>query len=276
VPPAHRRAPAAGRACAKITARMAYREFPPHPVLRPYVDRLWTSTPDARVAPGPRRILPDGCIDLLVNLDRGHAFVVGAMTGPWLVPPGPSSSIVAVRFRPGGGAPLLALAAHELTDRRVDSTDLPLGWLAPERLAEASDVEVAVRALERVLVARVLAVAAPDPLVAHAVDRLLALSPPSVEALARRIGWSRQHLGRAFSAHVGLGPKQLGRIARLQRALVALQARSGSVAATAASLGYFDQAHMARDFRALAGVTPLAAQDARGSIFPIHSLLEAA
>jgi AraC-like DNA-binding protein len=254
---------------------MPYRELRPHPVLRPYVDRLWTSTPDAQPTAQPQRILPDGCIDLLVNVERGRAFAVGAMTGPWLVPPGPSSPIVAVRFRPGGAAPFLAAPAHELTDRRVEIAALGLRWLEPARLAESGDLDAAVRALERALLARVGAVVAPEPLVAHAVGRLFAPAPPSVEALARRLGWSRQHLRRAFRAHVGVGPKELGRIARLQRALVALQGGGGS-AATAASLGYFDQAHMARDFRALAGLTPLAAQAARGSIFPIVSLLDGA
>jgi AraC-like DNA-binding protein len=193
-----------------------------------------------------------------------------------LVAATPAARIVAVRFRPGGAAPFLALPAHELTDRRVDSTELGLGWLAPARLHDAPDLDTAVRVLERELLGRLSAVAAPDALVVHAVGLLLAPAPPPVDALARRIGWSRQHLRRAFRAHVGIGPKEFGRIARLQRALQGLQARDGSMAATATDVGYFDQAHMARDFRALAGVTPLYAQGARGSIFPIHSLLEAA
>ena len=77
-----------------------------------------------------------------------------------------------------------------------------------------------------------------------------------------------------FCAEVGIGPKQLARVARLQRAVALLQGGSGSLAAEAAALGYFDQAHMARDFRALAGVTPAAVRLERGSIFPIRSLLD--
>jgi AraC-like DNA-binding protein len=76
-----------------------------------------------------------------------------------------------------------------------------------------------------------------------------------------------------FMRHVGVGPKALARVARMQRAVIALQDGSAeSVASLAARLGYFDQAHMALDFRSLAGVAPSAVRASGGSIFPIPSL----
>jgi AraC-like DNA-binding protein len=238
-----------------------YRELVPDRALRPFVDRLWT---DDAVGAEPRRVLPDGCIDLLIS--EGRAFVVGTMTRPLLLEAGPPARVVAVRFRPGGAVPFLREDAHALTDRQADTASLGLRWAS----ALAARGLVTAGALEHALLEQLPA--PPDPLVAHAVGLLFGMAAPSVDGLARRIGWSRQHLGRAFRTHVGISPKQLGRVARLQRALARLQHGTLRLAQEAADLGYFDQAHMSRDFRALTGLTPGAA--AAGSIFPIRSLLD--
>jgi AraC-like DNA-binding protein len=251
-----------------------YRELLPHPALRPFVDRLWTRAGAGESA--PLRVLPDGCIDVLVSLAEGRARAVGTMTRTLVIPPGRPLHAVAVRFRPGAAAPFLGIAAHALTDRQVDAGELGLRWLEAGALADGRDVDGAARALERALLARLRSVRPPDPLVAHAVRALFASAPPTVEALARRLGWSRQHLGRAFRAQVGVGPKQLARVARVQRALAGLQGARAPLAQVAADAGYFDEAHMDRDFRHLVGVTPRAARAAPGSIRPIPSLLEEA
>ena len=251
---------------------MSYREHLPHPALRPFVDRFWTRAagPSATEA----RVLPDGCIDVMLMLADGACsgiFVVGTMTEPLVIPAGPGARhlTVAVRFRPGGARPFLRADAHQLTDQRIDGTALGLGWLA------AAD---GLPALERALLGRLSSVPGPDPLVAHAVNQLLSESPPSVEALARRIGYSRQHLGRRFRAEVGIGPKELARVARIQRAVAGLQCGRPALplADLAARAGYFDQAHMDRDFRQLVGVTPQVARGLPGSIRPIASLFPAA
>jgi AraC-like DNA-binding protein len=181
------------------------------------------------------------------------------------------AALAAVRFRPGGAVPFLRLSAHELTDRVVACDDLDLDWTPP--LEEGAAPAAALHALERALLGRLSRIAAPDPLVAFAVAALFAQQPPTVDALARRIGWTRQHLRRALRQHVGVGVKTLGRVARLQRAVDRLQRGPAGLAGAAAELGYFDQAHMARDFRELAGVSPAEGRAAAGSIFPIRSLL---
>jgi AraC-like DNA-binding protein len=185
-----------------------------------------------------------------------------------------------VRFRPAGALPFLGVAARELTDRTVGCDELGARWLADAPFCEAAGVAEAVHSLQRLLLGRLAALARPDPVVAHAVASLFGPAPPSIEALGRETGWSRQHLARAFRLHVGVSPKQLARVARLQRAVADLQHGGGGgghgLADAALRLGYFDQAHMARDFRALAGLTPAEARAAAGSIFPIHSLLDGA
>jgi AraC-like DNA-binding protein len=257
---------------------MAYRELLPHPALRPFVDRFWILT--AAAGDRPRRILPDGCIDVIVNVepdsDRfGQAVAVGTMTRAILFHPRSRVCSAAVRFRPGGAAPFLRLPADELTDRIFEARDAGARWIAAGADEVPADPRAAVIALEQRLLRRLDAIVAPDRVVAHAVGRLFAAAPPQIAELGREIGWSRQHLARRFRAEIGVGPKQLARVARLQRAVDRLQSGAGgdlTLAGTAVDLGYFDQAHMARDFREMAGVAPRDVRETRGSIFPIRSL----
>jgi AraC-like DNA-binding protein len=179
------------------------------------------------------------------------------MTRAAVFEPGVPVRTVAVRFRPGGAVPFLRVAAAELTDRVVDGAALGISWLDAGRPGDGADPMAAAGWLERRLLDRLPAAAAPDPLVAYAVTSLFGPRPPSIEALSHKVGWSRQHLTRAFRSHVGVGPKLLARVARLQRAMVDLQAlgarrgRGAGLADAAFSPGVLrSAAHGARISRA--------------------------
>jgi AraC-like DNA-binding protein len=82
-----------------------------------------------------------------------------------------------------------------------------------------------------------------------------------VSALAAETGWSSRHLTSRFRAEIGLTPKAAARVIRFTRArqLLARQVAAGAqrrLADLAVTCGYFDQAHLAREFRALAGIPP--------------------
>jgi AraC-like DNA-binding protein len=274
---------------------MSYRELPPPPALRPFVDRFWVRTPDAAegepetlAAPvaqaAPSLILPDGCIDVLIDVHTGVARVVGTMTRAVADPLTARSVLASVRFKPGAAPAFLRVPAAELTDRVVGADELGCSWLCTPPAPAGSELalQAALAALQRSLLER-SAAAAPQREVREAARRLFGARAPTVDALARELGRSRQHLARQFREHVGVGPKEFARVARLQRAIAAVQRSPGAgsgapgraapgLAALALDLGYFDQAHMARDFNDLAGLTPRAAREARGSIFPIPSL----
>lgn len=83
--------------------------------------------------------------------------------------------------------------------------------------------------------------------------------------LAGHVGWSRRHLGERFRSELGLSPKAAARVLRFERALSHLE-RSDTrrLADVAVACGYVDQAHLTREWRALAGLPPaawLAAQE---------------
>jgi AraC-like DNA-binding protein len=251
---------------------MTYRELTPPPALRRHVDRLWSRTAtDGGAAASPALILPDGCIDVLVDLRTGAARVVGTMTRAVQYSLPPDTSLVAVRFRPGAASAFLRVNAAELTDRVVGVEELGLRWLARAGFG-GMPVPRALADLERRLLARIGAVST-DAAVLRATRRLYGEHPPRIAELARELGQSRQHLRRSFREHVGVSPKQFDRVARLQRALDHLQSgRAPSLALAAVQLGYCDQAHMSNDFRELGGITPMEARAAKGSISPIRSL----
>jgi AraC-like DNA-binding protein len=201
----------------------------------------WSSV----VEPGdrPARVLPDGCLDIIWQ--SGRVFVAGPDTTAQ--PPGRApvgTRFFALRFGSGTGPGVLGLPASELTDRQVPLDEL---WPAPDvrKLAEAAEP---LAALEAVAAARWR-----DP------DReMVALaeavrSGVTVGAFADRAGLSARHLQRRSNIAFGYAPKTLHRVLRLQQAL-ALARRGQPFAGVAADAGYADQAHLAREVRALAGV----------------------
>ncbi|WP_374007951.1 helix-turn-helix domain-containing protein [Leifsonia sp. LS-T14] len=78
-----------------------------------------------------------------------------------------------------------------------------------------------------------------------------------VEQLADRFGLGVRHLQRLVAGHVGFGPKWLIQRYRLQEAAASLrEPEAPPLARLAAELGYADQAHFSREFKAVVGATP--------------------
>ncbi|MCU7730928.1 helix-turn-helix domain-containing protein [Actinoplanes sp. KI2] len=205
----------------------------------PHVVAWWSVT-----GPGERekRILPDGCLDIIWQ--DGRVFVAGPDTTAQLGRPVPGSRMFALRFGSGTGPGVLGLPASELVDRQVPLDALwPAAQVRP--LAEASDPLAALTA------AAARRWSDPDP-VALALAAAARAGRP-VTGIADRCGLSPRQLQRRSNAAYGYGPKVLERIFRMQRA-VGLARRGSPFATVSAAAGYADQAHLAREVRALAGV----------------------
>ncbi|MFG2551371.1 helix-turn-helix domain-containing protein [Streptomyces sp. NPDC048581] len=206
---------------------------------------VWKNTPSG-IGVGP--VLPDGCMDLLWN--EGRLLVAGPDTRAY-VTGGEPTAWAGVRFYPGTGPGFLGVPANEVRDRRVDLADL---WPASEVRRLCGRIEGAddpVTALEDVALERAVAGEPPDPLLRRVVAALD--SGRGVAATADELGLGARQLHRRCLGAFGYGPKTLGRILRLQRALAL--ARDGvPFADTAARAGFADQAHLARDVKELAGM----------------------
>ncbi|MEQ8767050.1 MAG: helix-turn-helix transcriptional regulator [Planctomycetota bacterium] len=232
----------------------SYREIAPPPALARLVECFWTST--SRGGGDSHRVLPDGCIDILFDLEsRREPFVVGTMTRAEVVVAEKPSTLLGVRFRPGGAAAWLGVPAHELTDGHADVGQLvrrDFEWRGViEGNVESAVSELGLALMPRAVDRRI------ERRVSIATERLLSFEgSSSIATLASDLGMSRQHLARLFAAHVGISPKLFARIQRLQTALFEL--RDGrDLTSIALHSGYSDQPHLNLDCRELAGVTPL-------------------
>ncbi len=235
--------------------------------LAPLVACTWSIS-----GPGEaHRVLPDGCIDVLVLGHGGAepARVVGTMRHAF-VAPAQSGAAFGIRFRPGEAARLLPEASRELTD-----IDAPLAalWGDAGRTLEAALVELLERAVadawsaedillraqplvDDALRARLATHGAAVDLRVRTAAALLASSEPiAVSDVATRVNLSERQLVRRFTERVGVAPKLFARVMRLQRA-AALLAGGGSPSQASSLAGYADQAHFTRDASDLAGTTP--------------------
>jgi AraC-like DNA-binding protein len=237
------------------------------------------------VAPAAHRGLPSPWLTMIVTLDEPlvvarhpdprqpastHDFLLGGLhTAPALVTHEGRQSGIQLALTPLGARALLGMPAAELASLDVEAADV-LGRLAAEareRVLAAPDWSGRFAVLEEFLVGRLRAAQAdrvpvPRPEVSYAWDRLeRSRGAVSVAELAAETGWSARHLGEQFRAETGLSPKAGARVVRFDRArrrLLRRQAEDGRVvlADLAAECGYYDQAHLAREFRDLAGCPP--------------------
>ena len=130
--------------------------------------------------------------------------------------------------------------------------------LLEERLFGAADWESRLELVERFLTARLAEAPPARPDVAWAWRRLEETDGRlRVESLAGELRCSRKHLVAQFREHVGPAPKTAARILRFNHLLRLLERgpRPGW-AELAAQCGYYDQAHLSREVRRLAGCTP--------------------
>ena len=156
------------------------------------------------------------------------------------------------------GVPVAALANHHVT------LDALWGERATRRLldglADAPDLVGAATVLERAIAERLLpGRSRPRAGAQLAVAAAARLATAPVRDVADEMGVSERHLRRLFRETVGVSPKTFARLSRFQRALHAARSDDGARwAGIATAAGYYDQAHLIADFRALTGATPQA------------------
>ncbi|GAA4531170.1 helix-turn-helix domain-containing protein [Amycolatopsis samaneae] len=245
----------------------------PHPVVRPLVTR-YVGYAQRNVTLPVHRGLPSRHVTLIISLEgpvrmagprpeytkRAQAFVGGLHTEAILIEQDLVQAGIHLELDPLGVRTLLGVTAAELSGHVVglDELDLPDLASLPERLVETPTWQQRFAILDEVLTARAGEVVEPAPELGEAWRRMRgAAGQVRVADLAGEIGWSRRHFGERFRAELGLAPKQAARVLRFERA-GALIRRGGPVdlAGIAVECGFYDQAHLSNEWRALAGCSP--------------------
>lgn len=242
-----------------LNPHRAFRHFslerePGPPDLAAFVENFWSVRWELEAGQSfAQEVLPYPCANL--SLEDGRFLLHGPCTQRFAAHLAGEGVVSAVKFTPAGFFAFAALPMRQLVDAIVPveaATGRPLpapaatDFAAVRAALEAFLRSVAPKASESLLlVNRLVHLAQEDRQIARAED------------LASLAETSLRSLHRLFERHVGVGPKWIVRRARVQEA--AERVANGERvdwARTAQELGYFDQAHLIRDFRDQVGFTP--------------------
>jgi len=213
------------------------------------------------------RGLPSRHVTLVISLEGPVRYagagalqsaVGGLHTKPALITQDRVQRGVQLELDPLGVRTLLGVPAAELAGRTVDLADFG-GELArlPHRLAEADGWPARFAILDEVLAARAVTPVGASPELERAWRQLRRSGGAlRVGTLADEVGWSTRHLGERFRTELGLAPKQAARVLRFERAVRLLRTGHRELAAVAYAAGFYDQAHLSNEWRALAGCSP--------------------
>ncbi len=257
---------------------MRYAEYPPHPHLASHIRCYWVfehvfeqgETRDDR-------IVPDGSPELIFHFGEPYAEIgndgvatrqprslfAGQITGPLLLRSSGHAGVIGIRFQPWGARRFIALPMHQAVDSRIDLADL---WEMPleslhTQISEAGNDQDRLAAIERILLDIADSAQYPDDSdIALCVEEMR--PGPGANALDRlrlKTGLGERQLERRFKDIVGLSPRMLGSILRFRSLFDAFEEGGNAPWLRAAiEAGYFDQAHMIRDFKRFAGKPPQA------------------
>lgn len=232
---------------------------PPAAALAELVEHYWVVRWDVRRGdPYTQHTLSNASVHLC--FERGRSRVQGVVTGRFTRVLKGAGRVFGVKFRPAGFRPFLGSSVAALSDRTLPVAAVFGGagdTLVARVLALAEDAPI-VTLLDGFIAERL---PPPDPTVAQ-VNALVAAivaerTITRVDQVAERAGVRTRTLQRLFSEYVGVSPKWIIRRYRLHEAAQRLaEGPDTSLADLALELGYWDQAHFVRDFKAVVGRPP--------------------
>ena len=245
----------------------------PGPPLSRYISELWIAS-----SPGlpfcRERLLPDGRITLVIPLTDSPAtlyegpygapkerftgpFICGIHTRDITIDTATQKHVMGASFLPGGSLPFLGGASRVLHNETLNLAEF---WGDSSRvlygqLLAATDDAQRFSLLESALLQQLIM--SPHPAVMEAVARLTLNPAQRISPLANELGLGQRRFQQIFTNTVGVPPKVFARLKRFSHLLhrtTNLQEADWSLMAL--DNGYYDQAHLIRDFRAMSGMTP--------------------
>jgi hypothetical protein len=254
---------------------MDYQTYQPHPDIDSIIKCYWTLEVPAEAATQRQRIIPDGCLEMFFILGddikrytsddefiiQPRAMVLGQITEPLFIEPTGYVKTFAVRFYPYGFANFVPTPIKDLANKET-----PLAALFGEEIAneleqkiiKAKDTKARIKIIEKFLFERLNDQISIDNIVETTIDTMVLTGGKATikEALKNDISKRRQ-LERKFTKQIGMSPKQMSKVIRLQAALkMMLESRPESLNKIAYNSDYYDQAHFTKDFREFTGTTP--------------------
>ncbi|SFH35977.1 helix-turn-helix domain-containing protein [Pedobacter insulae] len=253
---------------------MDYQTFEPSNLVNSFVKCYWTLDIEKQDPPEKQRIVPDGCMEMIFHLgdhyiqyqsngqtiEQPNCFVFGQITKPLEIEPAGITSIFAVRFHPDGFTSFATLPLKQMENKAVSISELfgNEGLELQLKVVNALTTQKRITIIEDFLMSRLLAPELVDRMIKSSVKTILKLKGQlSVSELSEKANINRRQLERRFADTIGLSPKQLAKIIRIQVTLNTMLNRDfESLTSLAYKNDYFDQAHFIKDFKEFTGVNP--------------------
>ncbi|MGB1285487.1 MAG: AraC family transcriptional regulator [Aggregatilineales bacterium] len=254
---------------------MKYQTYQAHPDLKSIVKSYWTLEVPMQVEPQKQRIIPDGTLEMAFILGddikrytseddfiiQPRSMILGQITEPFFIEPTGYVKSFAARFYPYGLASFVSTPIKELANKET-----PLGRLFGEETAKdleqeissATDVSSRIAIIENFLFRKLNEPTSIDHIVKTTIATMFSTGGSlSIKELMKDDASKRRQLERKFTAQVGISPKQLCKVIRLQTVLkMMLNQPFESLSRIAYDGAYYDQAHFTRDFKEFTGMTP--------------------
>ena len=246
----------------------------PQPPLSRYVECLWRA--QGMTAHKRERVLPNGVVEVIINLGDFHkvlarddysreqlyrdSWVAGIQNRHLVIESVRETDLVGIRFRPGGAYALFGFPMSELADEVIE-LDLirgqPFADLR-EQLLQAQSTTERFRVVEKALLESLDFDHSAHPAVGHLAERIRSWDGAvRISDLVEQVAVSHKRLMLLFQRDVGMTPKALAQIYRLQSVLRRIgRERAPDWSRVAADCGYYDQPHLVHEFRRLSGLTP--------------------
>lgn len=254
---------------------MNYQTLQPHSDLAALVKCYWTLEIPAQMEAPKQRIVPDGCIEMAFILGddikrytsdtdfiiQPRAMVLGQITKPFFIEPTGYVNSFAIRFYPYGFANFIKTPIKALADKETPISSLfdkKEAEALTQKIVTASKTEKRIEIVEDFLLRRLKDTSTIDRIVKSTIDTLLLTKgSTSIDAIVKDQSTRRRSLERKFSKQVGISPKRLGKVIRLQAALkMMLHKQPENLTQIAYESEYYDQAHFIKDFKEFTGTNP--------------------
>ena len=254
---------------------MIYRTFQPHPDLASLVKYYWTLEVPADDNSQRQRILPDGCLEMAFILGNDikryisedefilqpRAMVLGQRTEPFYIEPMGYVNTFAVSFYPYGFANFMTQSIQNLANKETPIELLFEKISARElerNILQATSTQERIQRIEEFLFEKLGDNITIDTIVKTTIDTLLSTNGSmTINKILKQNLSKRRQLERKFVKQIGISPKQLGKVIRLQTALkILLNEEAENLTRIAYESEYYDQAHFIKDFREFTGISP--------------------
>ena len=255
---------------------MNYQTYQPHPDLSALVNFYWTLEVPYDPNNQKQKIIPDGFVEMTFNLADGikrytsendyvvhpACMVMGQRTKSYFIEPLGNVNSFAICFFPYGFASFMNSPLENLVDK-----EMPISAFLKEaeahkmeqNMINASDTKERIRIIEDFLLKKLQETNTIKHIVKTTVDALLSSDgKTNISALSENDQSKRRQLERHFKKQIGISPKQLGKVIRLQAALKMLLNDTENLTNIAYENDYFDQSHFIKDFKEFIGTTPSA------------------